>query len=66
MECKCEKCGMGVKGLACSQCSSPLVLDTVTTAQNDKVKVAKCPQGCGRIKSPMCCGQDMVCSATAV
>ncbi|MDI1352091.1 MAG: hypothetical protein PSV35_04865 [bacterium] len=62
MECKCEKCGMGVKGLTCSKCNSALVMDTVTTDQNKEVHVAKCPSGCGKIKSPMCCGQDMSCS----
>ena len=63
MECKCQKCGMGVKGLTCSKCNSSLVMDSVTTSQNNKVQVAKCPNGCGKIKSPVCCGQDMACSA---
>lgn len=63
MECTCEKCGMGVKGLTCSKCNASLVIDTVTTSQNTKVQVAKCPKGCGKIKSPVCCGQDMTCSA---
>ena len=26
------------------------------------IHVSKCPAGCGMIKSPMCCGQDMTCS----
>jgi hypothetical protein len=62
MECKCNKCGMGVKGLTCSKCDSALVNDTITTDNGSKVQVAKCPEGCGMIKSPTCCGQDMVCS----
>jgi hypothetical protein len=62
MECKCNKCGMGVKGLTCSKCNAALVIDTVST-DKDNIQVAKCPKGCGKIKSPMCCGHDMVCSA---
>jgi hypothetical protein len=62
MEYKCDKCGMGVKGLTCSKCDTALVKDTVTTKNGDKVQVAKCPKGCGMIKSPMCCAQDMHCA----
>ena len=62
MECKCNVCGMGVKGIACSKCNESLVTETITSKENNKVQVAKCPKGCGQIKSPVCCGQDMVCS----
>jgi hypothetical protein len=62
MECKCNQCGMSVKGLTCSKCESELVQDT-TTKEGQKIQVAKCPNGCGMIKSPTCCGEDMVCSA---
>lgn len=62
MECKCNVCGMGVKGIACSKCDESLVTATITSKENDKIQVAKCPKGCGQIKSPVCCGQDMVCS----
>jgi hypothetical protein len=61
MECKCDKCGMGVKGLTCSKCNKALVPDTITDKNNNKIAVAKCPAGCGKIKSPTCCGQDMQC-----
>lgn len=61
MECKCEKCGMGVKGLKCSKCNTDLISATIDLKGN-KVQVAKCPKGCGMIKSPTCCGQDMVCN----
>ena len=61
MECKCEKCGMGVKGLTCSKCNTALVPDTISK-EGHKIHVAKCPKGCGMIKSPMCCGHDMECS----
>ncbi|QMT59473.1 hypothetical protein HBNCFIEN_00839 [Legionella sp. PC997] len=62
MEYKCHKCGMGVKNLTCTKCNSPLVSDVVKT-DHGKVQVSKCPHGCGQIKSPTCCGHDMVCSA---
>jgi len=62
MECKCEKCGMGVKGLTCSKCNTALVNDTISTEKGTQVQVATCPNGCGKIKSPMCCGHDMTCS----
>jgi hypothetical protein len=62
MECTCSKCGMGVKGLTCTKCDSELVKDVITTKQGDKVQGAKCPEGCGMIKSPTCCNQDMVCN----
>jgi hypothetical protein len=26
------------------------------------VKVSECPDGHGKIKSPMCCGSDMACA----
>ena len=61
MECSCKKCGMGVKGMKCNKCNCDLVEDTVKTDKGQSVKVAKCPKGCGKIKSPMCCGEDMQC-----
>jgi hypothetical protein len=62
MEYSCEKCGMGVKNLTCTKCDAALVSDSITTADGKKVAVAKCPTGCGKIKSPTCCAQDMSCS----
>lgn len=61
MECKCQKCGMGVKGLTCSKCNAKLVAGHITANNGNKVQVAKCPKGCGMIKSPICCGEDMSC-----
>jgi hypothetical protein len=62
MEYKCNHCGMGVKGLTCSKCNCELVDDSIVTKDGKKVEVAKCPKGCGMIKSPTCCAHDMVCS----
>ncbi len=58
----CEKCGMGVNGMTCAKCGKALVHGTLSTADG-VVHVSKCPDGCGKIKSPMCCGQDMGCPA---
>ena len=30
-------------------------------ATRSKVAIAKCPNGDGKVKSPLCCGQDMTC-----
>lgn len=62
MEYHCDKCGMGVKGLTCAKCDSELESATINDKQGKKVQVAKCPEGCGMIKSPTCCAQDMSCS----
>ena len=37
--------------------SSSLKLD-----DGSKVQISKCPNNHGKIKSPVCCGQDMTCS----
>ena len=58
----CAKCGMGVKGMKCAKCGKDLVHGTITTASGAEVHVSKFPDGCGKIKSPMCCGDDMSCS----
>ena len=58
MEYKCEDCGMGVTGLRCSKCNSELVHDQIEV-NDETVGVSKCPNGCGMIKSPQCCGKDM-------
>lgn len=61
MEYSCDKCHMGVKGLTCTKCNAELVKDKVTQKTGGDVQVSKCPNGCGMIKSPVCCGHDMVC-----
>lgn len=61
MEYKCNHCGMTVKNLTCAKCNTALVSDTIKK-EHDHVQVAKCPNGCGKIKSPMCCGHDMTCT----
>lgn len=58
----CDQCGMGVTGMKCAKCGEELVHDHITTDDGKSVAVTKCPDGCGMIKSPMCCGTDMSCS----
>lgn len=58
---ECEKCGMSVNA-TCGKCGAALVNDTLTLEGGKTVQVSKCPNGHGKIKSPMCCGQDMSCS----
>ena len=58
----CDQCGMGVTGMKCAMCGEELVHDHITTGDGQTVAVTKCPDGCGKIKSPMCCGTDMSCS----
>lgn len=59
MQYRCETCEMSVTGMACGKCGGVLVDDIVTLADGKIVEVAKCPNGCGKIKSPQCCGHDM-------
>jgi hypothetical protein len=59
----CEQCGMSVGIMTCGHCGKELLNDTITTADGRTVQVARCPEGHGKVKSPMCCGQDMTCQA---
>ena len=58
---ECEKCGMSVNA-TCGKCDAPLVNDSLTLDDGNQVQVSKCPNGHGKIKSPLCCGQDMTCT----
>lgn len=60
----CQKCGMSVGTMTCGTCKQELLHDTLTKPDGSSVHIAKCPNGHGKIKSPMCCGQDMACSTT--
>jgi DNA-directed RNA polymerase subunit RPC12/RpoP len=62
MDYVCGQCGMGVTGMKCVKCGQELVHDHITTDEGATVAVSKCPDGCGMIKSPLCCGVDMTCS----
>jgi len=58
---ECKICGMGVNA-TCAKCDAPLVDEILKLDGGKEVRVSKCPNGHGKIKSPMCCGQDMVCA----
>ena len=57
---KCDKCGMAVNAF-CAKCDAPLVNDVLILDNGNEVQISKCPSTHGKIKSPLCCGQDMVC-----
>tara|TARA_B110000263_G_C15147570_1_gene436274 strand:+ start:426 stop:617 length:192 start_codon:yes stop_codon:yes gene_type:complete len=58
---ECEKCGMSVNA-TCAKCNEPLVNDNINKDDGTTVQVSKCPNDHGKIKSPLCCGQDMSCT----
>ncbi len=58
---ECPACGMSVN-TACAACDAALVDDVLTTDDGTTVRISVCPNGHGKIKSPMCCGSDMSCS----
>ena len=58
---KCNKCGMAVNA-SCAKCDTLLVNDILTKEDGTTVQISKCPNDHGKIKSPLCCGQDMTCS----
>jgi hypothetical protein len=57
----CAKCGMAVN-TTCGHCGSALVDASLTKDDGSTVEISECPNGHGKIKSPMCCGQDMSCA----
>ena len=56
---ECKKCGMSVNA-TCGKCDSPLVDDNIDV-DGAQVQISKCPNDHGKIKSPSCCGQEMIC-----
>jgi hypothetical protein len=46
----------------CGHCDAPLQNDTLKLDDGRSVQISQCPNGHGKIKSPLCCGQDMSCS----
>ena len=57
---KCNQCGMSVKA-SCGKCRIPLVNGYLDLDDGSTVQVSKCPSCEGKIKSPLCCGEDMSC-----
>ena len=58
---ECSNCGMAVN-TTCAKCDALLVDDMLKLDDGNEVQISKCPNGHGKIKSPLCCGQDMSCS----
>ena len=58
---KFSKCGMSVNATCCN-CNAPLVNDVLKLDAGQEVQISKCPNGHGKIKSPLCCGEDMSCA----
>ena len=55
----CESCDMSVNA-TCGKCDAPLVNGSLEL-DSGSVQISQCPNGHGKIKSPLCCGQDMTC-----
>jgi len=58
---ECKICGMAVNA-TCAKCGADLVNDTLKLDDGTVVQISRCPNGHGKIKSPLCCGQDMSCT----
>ncbi|HJM28190.1 MAG: hypothetical protein QF596_09665 [Acidimicrobiales bacterium] len=58
---ECSSCGMTVNA-SCGACGTPLENEFLTRDDGSSVQVSKCPNDHGKIKSPLCCGEDMACS----
>jgi hypothetical protein len=58
---ECKICGMSVNA-TCGKCDTPLENNMLKIDENTEVQISECPNGHGKIKSPLCCGEDMTCS----
>jgi len=58
---ECEKCGMSIGVMTCGKCETELSHSTITKPDGSSVHISECINGHGKVKSPMCCGQDMSC-----
>ena len=57
---ECDKCGMSINA-TCGKCDENLINDNLDLDNGSSVQISKCPNGHGKIKSPLCCGLDMTC-----
>ena len=58
---QCEKCDMSVNA-TCGHCDAARENGMLELPDGKEVQISQCPSGHGKIKSPLCCGQDMSCS----
>ena len=52
---------MSVK-TSCAKCDEDLIDDVLKLDNGSEVQISKCPNYHGKIKSPLCCGEDMSCN----
>jgi len=57
----CPSCDMSVV-TTCGHCGADLNNATLTKDDGSSVGISECPNGHGKIKSPLCCGTDMACA----
>ena len=60
-----DACGMAVNA-SCAKCDSPLVDSSLILDYETVVQISKCSECEGKIKSPQCCGTDMVANWQSV
>jgi hypothetical protein len=53
---------MSIGTMTCGKCNKELRHSTLTKPDGSSVHISECPEGHGKVKSPMCCGQDMSCT----
>ncbi len=58
---ECSNCGMSVNA-SCAKCDTPLENDYLSLDDGSKVQISICRSCEGKIKSPLCCGEDMSCA----
>ena len=58
---ECNKSGMSVK-TSCAKCDEDLIDDVLKLDNGSEVQISKYPNNHGKIKSPLCCGEDMSCN----
>ena len=58
---ECSECGMAVNA-TCAKCDASLVNNMLTIDDGKQVQISECPNDHGKIKSPICCGEDMTCT----
>ena len=58
---ECNNCNMTVNA-SCAKCDKALVDDILKLDDGTEVQVSRCPECEGKIKSPSCCGVEMVCN----
>lgn len=58
---ECNNCGMAVNA-SCAKCDQPLVDDILKLENGSEVQISRCPKCEGKIKSPSCCGVEMICN----